>query len=79
MVKLMGKKIITNAKIFCLTGPLYVCFSGYSHVKGQVLQAEDAECLYEGLKQNKINGQFSHLLTGILADILPSTHMYNLL
>ena len=32
-----------------------------------MLQAEDAECLYEGLKQNKINGQFSHLLTGILA------------
>lgn len=38
--------------------------TGYSHFKGQVLNANDAECLYEGLKQNSINGQFSHLLTG---------------
>lgn len=36
----------------------------YGYFKGQVLNAEDLESLYEGLKHNKINGLFSHILTG---------------
>ena len=37
---------------------------GYAHFKGQVLNADDADCLFQGLKLNNIDGQFSHLLTG---------------
>lgn len=40
--------------------------TGYSCFKGQVLNAEDIECLYDGLKQNNIHGQFSHLITGYI-------------
>lgn len=38
--------------------------TGYAHFKGQVLNADDADCLFQGLKLNSIDGQFSHLLTG---------------
>ncbi|WAR08485.1 PDXK-like protein [Mya arenaria] len=37
--------------------------TGYKFIKGQVLDADDVDCLYEGLKQNNIHNQFSHLLT----------------
>ncbi|XP_060596941.1 pyridoxal kinase-like [Ruditapes philippinarum] len=40
--------------------------TGYKCFKGQVLNAADIECLYDGLKQNNIHGQFSHLLTGYI-------------
>lgn len=40
--------------------------TGYKHIKGQVLNADDIECLYEGLKQNDIHCRFSHLLTGYI-------------
>ncbi|XP_053397690.1 pyridoxal kinase-like [Mercenaria mercenaria] len=40
--------------------------TGYKCFKGQVLNAEDIECLYDGLKQNNIHGQFSHLITGYI-------------
>ncbi|XP_052811922.1 pyridoxal kinase-like isoform X2 [Mya arenaria] len=43
-----------------------VCSSGYKFIKGQVLDADDVDCLYEGLKQNNIHNQFSHLLTGYI-------------
>lgn len=36
----------------------------YGYFKGQVLNADDLDCLYDGLKHNNINGQFSHILTG---------------
>jgi hypothetical protein len=38
-------------------------FAGYGKFKGQVLNASDVECLYEGLKENNIHN-FTHLLTG---------------
>ena len=40
-------------------------FAGYGKFKGQVLNANDVECLYEGLKENNIHN-FTHLLTGII-------------
>lgn len=40
--------------------------TGYSHVKGQVLNAEDIECLYDGLKANGVHDNFSHLITGYI-------------
>ena len=43
---------------------IIVYLTGYAHFKGQVLNAEDADCLFQGLKLNSIDGQFSHLLTG---------------
>ncbi|KAK3582051.1 hypothetical protein CHS0354_025657 [Potamilus streckersoni] len=39
--------------------------TGYQAFQGQVLNADDVECLYEGLKKNNINN-FSHLLTGYI-------------
>ncbi|KAL4233160.1 hypothetical protein ACF0H5_007845 [Mactra antiquata] len=40
--------------------------TGYGCFKGQVLNADDLDTLYDGLKQNNIHGQFSHLLTGYI-------------
>ncbi|XP_060065425.1 pyridoxal kinase-like [Ylistrum balloti] len=39
--------------------------TGYKVFKGQVLNADDMSCLYEGLKLNKIH-HFTHLLTGYI-------------
>lgn len=39
--------------------------TGYKEFKGQVLNAEDMTCLYDGLKVNNIH-HFSHLLTGYI-------------
>lgn len=39
--------------------------TGYGKFKGQVLNAKDVECLYEGLKENNIHN-FTHLLTGYI-------------
>jgi len=48
---------------------LFSCFSGYKCFKGQVLNADDMECLYDGLKQNNIHGQFSHMITGMYTSL----------
>ena len=48
---------------------LYRLFAEYGYFKGQVLNAEDLDCLYDGLKHNKLHEQFSHILTGIVATI----------
>ncbi|KAH3889154.1 pyridoxal kinase-like [Dreissena polymorpha] len=40
--------------------------TGYKCFKGQVLNDSDVACLYDGLKQNNIHNQFSHLLTGYI-------------
>lgn len=37
--------------------------TGYDHFKGQVLDAGELQCVYDGLRLNKIN-HYSHLLTG---------------
>ncbi|XP_063405266.1 pyridoxal kinase-like [Mytilus trossulus] len=39
--------------------------TGYGKFKGQVLNDDDVECLYEGLKENNIHN-FTHLLTGYI-------------
>lgn len=39
--------------------------TGYGKFKGQVLNASDVECLYNGLKENNIHN-FTHLLTGYI-------------
>lgn len=42
--------------------------TGYSHVKGQVLNADDLDQLVSGLNLNGIN-QYSHLLTGYVGTV----------
>ena len=39
--------------------------TGYDHFKGQVLNADELQVVYDGLRLNKINS-YSHLLTGKL-------------
>lgn len=41
----------------------FFLLEGYKVFKGQVLNSEDLECLYDGLKQNGLY-HFSHVLTG---------------
>jgi hypothetical protein len=59
-----NNKYFTWKTINILYGAECWFISGYKCFKGQVLNAADIECLYDGLKQNNIHGQFSHLLTG---------------
>ena len=56
-------KIIWSLDLIILFFPF--SFPEYGYFKGQVLNADDLDCLYDGLKHNNINGQFSHILTGI--------------
>ena len=43
-----------------------ICFTEYGYFKGQVLNADDLDCLYDGLKHNELHEQFSHIITGIV-------------
>ena len=50
-----------------------ICFTEYGYFKGQVLNADDLDSLYDGLKHNKLHEQFSHILTGIVFTVLNIT------
>ena len=39
---------------------------GYGPFKGQILGAGDLGELYEGLQENRLNENYTHLLTGLL-------------
>lgn len=43
------------------------CHTGYSVVKGQILGAADLEDLFDGLKQNGLHVDYSHILTGFVS------------
>jgi hypothetical protein len=45
-------------------------FAGYGKFKGQVLNASDVECLYEGLKENNIyNFTQQHYMIKFVKDL----------